>query len=255
MQTELTIMAHRGGADRAPENSIAAFRQALEDGADAFECDVSLTKDKEPVIIHTKFNQYDIRQATGSTCPLNTLNWAEVKSIKIRNSGEPVCRLDDVLSFVNETKLRCFIEPKLMSDELIRIVINRIQYFNLAKIVGILTFYSRRKMLIQAKHIEPNIQTSVIILNPFADFLASAKSANANHVILGWKKFNQFRFSPPFGSPLKQKIIHLKKNGIVPETGFICTRGDVEWALRNEIEGLWTDNVPKIKKIIEAIAE
>ena len=253
MQTEPKIMAHRGGMERAPENSVSAFRLALKDGADAFECDVNLTKDKEPVIIHTQFNEYDIQEVTGSPLQLNALNWADVKKLKILNSNESVCHLDDVLSFVKETKLRCFIEPKLMSEELIQIVINRIQHFNLVEIVGVLTFYSRRKMLIQAKHLAPKIETSVIIFNPFADFFKAAKTANATRVILGWKNINQFRLSSPFFSLVRQKVARLKKNGIVTEAGFISKRGDVIWALKNGIEGLWTDTVPKIRKFIEDI--
>ena len=141
---------------------------------------------------------------------LNALNWADVKKLKILNSNESVCHLDDVLSFVKETKLRCFIEPKLNSGELIRIVINRIRHFNVIDMAGILTFYSLRELLIQAKHSEPKIQTSVIIFNPFADFFKAAKTANATRVILGWKNINQFRLSSPFFSLVRQKVARLK---------------------------------------------
>ncbi len=44
--------AHRGASGRAPENTLLAFRSAFELGADAIECDVQLSADGEPVIIH-----------------------------------------------------------------------------------------------------------------------------------------------------------------------------------------------------------
>ena len=46
------IVAHRGASALAPENTLAAFRQAINDGADALEFDVRLTKDGEVVVIH-----------------------------------------------------------------------------------------------------------------------------------------------------------------------------------------------------------
>ncbi|MEI6806765.1 MAG: glycerophosphodiester phosphodiesterase family protein [Myxococcaceae bacterium] len=46
------ILAHRGARSQAPENTLAAFRKAFELGADGFECDVFLSRDGIPVIIH-----------------------------------------------------------------------------------------------------------------------------------------------------------------------------------------------------------
>ncbi|MDR7072646.1 glycerophosphodiester phosphodiesterase [Fictibacillus barbaricus] len=46
------IFAHRGSSKDCPENTMAAFKKAFEDGADGIELDVQLTKDGVPVIIH-----------------------------------------------------------------------------------------------------------------------------------------------------------------------------------------------------------
>ena len=46
------LVAHRGSSAAAPENTLAAFGQALADGADAIELDVHLCKDHEVVVIH-----------------------------------------------------------------------------------------------------------------------------------------------------------------------------------------------------------
>ena len=48
------IVAHRGASHDAPENTIAAFRLAWEQQADAIEGDFYLTKDKQIVCIHDK---------------------------------------------------------------------------------------------------------------------------------------------------------------------------------------------------------
>lgn len=46
------IIAHRGASGHAPENTMAAFELALEQGADAIELDVRLTADGVPVVLH-----------------------------------------------------------------------------------------------------------------------------------------------------------------------------------------------------------
>lgn len=51
----LKLIAHRGASAQAPENTLSAFRQALEIGVDAIELDVRLTQDGVPVIFHDAF--------------------------------------------------------------------------------------------------------------------------------------------------------------------------------------------------------
>jgi glycerophosphoryl diester phosphodiesterase len=46
------VFAHRGGAALAPENTIAAFDDAVERGADGLELDVRLSRDGTVVVIH-----------------------------------------------------------------------------------------------------------------------------------------------------------------------------------------------------------
>jgi glycerophosphoryl diester phosphodiesterase len=46
------VIAHRGASGSAPENTIAAFEVAVEQGADAIELDVRLTADGVPVVLH-----------------------------------------------------------------------------------------------------------------------------------------------------------------------------------------------------------
>ncbi len=46
------IIAHRGSSARAPENTFAAFRQAISDGADGIEFDVRLAKNDDVVVFH-----------------------------------------------------------------------------------------------------------------------------------------------------------------------------------------------------------
>ncbi|MBK0375735.1 glycerophosphodiester phosphodiesterase [Streptomyces californicus] len=53
-RTSIQVIAHRGASDDAPEHTLAAYRKAIEDGADALECDVRLTADGHLVCVHDR---------------------------------------------------------------------------------------------------------------------------------------------------------------------------------------------------------
>jgi glycerophosphoryl diester phosphodiesterase len=48
------IVAHRGASDVEPEHTVAAYRRAIAEGADALECDVRLTADGHLVCVHDR---------------------------------------------------------------------------------------------------------------------------------------------------------------------------------------------------------
>ena len=253
MQTDVKILAHRGGMGRAPENTIAAFQQTLEDGADAFECDVCLTRDEEPVLIHTKFDDGDIKPVTGCVIPLGELDWTDVRNLNVLDSTQCVAHLDQMLTFVEETGLPCFLEPKNGSEKLTSIVVDRIRQFDLEDKIGVLTFYMHRQILTQVKRIAPNIETSAIILNPMVNFLRAAKAISADRIIIGWNGLNHFALYNSLMRSLPRKIRQLNAEEISIEGGFVRNRRDVEWSLKNGIRRLWTDDVPETRAFIQDI--
>ena len=48
----MQIFAHRGFSSQYPENTMTAFRKALEAGADGIELDARLTLDGKIVVMH-----------------------------------------------------------------------------------------------------------------------------------------------------------------------------------------------------------
>lgn len=50
----IQVIAHRGASEDAPEHTLAAYKKAVEDGADALECDVRLTADGHLVCVHDR---------------------------------------------------------------------------------------------------------------------------------------------------------------------------------------------------------
>ncbi|MFC7469294.1 glycerophosphodiester phosphodiesterase family protein [Actinomadura keratinilytica] len=50
----IKVIAHRGASADVPEHTLAAYRKAIEDGADGLECDVRLTSDGHLVCVHDR---------------------------------------------------------------------------------------------------------------------------------------------------------------------------------------------------------
>jgi glycerophosphoryl diester phosphodiesterase len=76
------IVAHRGVATEYPENTIPAFRRAIELGADAVELDVRLTKDKIPVVYH----YYYLDKITSLPGPIFNYTYQQLRQARFLNA-------------------------------------------------------------------------------------------------------------------------------------------------------------------------
>jgi len=109
------VVAHRGGAALAPENTLAAFENALKIGVDQVECDVHVSKDGELVVMHDP----DVSRTTNGTGQIGEMTLAEIKKLnaaaKFGNAAWPeqkVSTLGELLDLV-KGKASIQIEIKL----------------------------------------------------------------------------------------------------------------------------------------------
>jgi glycerophosphoryl diester phosphodiesterase len=84
----ITIHAHRGVSTRAPENSLAAAREAITAGADYIETDVQLSKDGVLVIAHDS----DFSRLGGVAKKVWDLTYDEIRAIPIGERSAPEYR-------------------------------------------------------------------------------------------------------------------------------------------------------------------
>ena len=72
------LMAHRGGAGLRPENTMAAFRCAVDDwDADVLEMDVRLTADGRVAVIHDE----TVDRTTDGTGAVHEMSWSEIRKL------------------------------------------------------------------------------------------------------------------------------------------------------------------------------
>lgn len=50
----MQVVAHRGSSGEQPEHTLAAYKRAIDEGADALECDVRLTRDSHLICVHDR---------------------------------------------------------------------------------------------------------------------------------------------------------------------------------------------------------
>jgi glycerophosphoryl diester phosphodiesterase len=92
LEQPVSVHAHRGTVGPAPENSIAAFEEAVRLGADFVETDVQLTRDGTLVLAHDA----DLARVAGDSRRVADLTAADVAAIRL-HGGEPLATLSDAL--------------------------------------------------------------------------------------------------------------------------------------------------------------
>lgn len=111
----MIVIAHRGASDIAPENTLAAFREAVRVGADLVEMDLRLTRDREVVVFHDR----DLDRTTDGTGPLAEKTLAELKNLDASArfapefKGERIPTLAEALAVLSAGRTGVCLELKI----------------------------------------------------------------------------------------------------------------------------------------------
>jgi glycerophosphoryl diester phosphodiesterase len=121
------IIAHRGASALAPENTFAAFKRAIADGADGIEFDVRLSKDGAVVVFHDA----TLGRLTENKRLVSNFTVEELQSFDIGSwfnkrrpsaseqdfSGETIPTLVQLLDFLKDFKGLIYVELKCRESE------------------------------------------------------------------------------------------------------------------------------------------
>ena len=103
--------AHRGFHDNlsdAPENSLKAFKKAVEKGY-GIELDVQLTRDEQVVVFHDN----DLKRVCGIDAPVNSFTYDELLKLHICDSEEKIPLFTEVLDVI-DGKVPLIVEIKMV---------------------------------------------------------------------------------------------------------------------------------------------
>ena len=168
------IVAHRGASRDRPENTLAAFALALEQGADAIELDVHATRDGAVVVHHDPV----VRES-----PIATLTSAELRALEADPTvGIPL--LADVLALVG-TRARVYVEIKGRAME--RQVVDVIR--GSATDCAVHAFDHRVPQRVRA--LAPGLPVGILLASYLLDVEAAVRPVPARDVWQDWTLIDQ----------------------------------------------------------------
>ncbi len=150
------IIAHRGYAKEAPENTIAAFQAAFAAGADAIETDVRLGPDGTVVVSHDAL----------SDAPGTIL------------SGEAL------FEYIHKERIPAYLELKSDSVELLNKVVSEIEKRNLWESVHLIGFFNNIGTALRAQSRYPKLKVCQLLMAPLLSYVRPPRKSYA--VFIGW---------------------------------------------------------------------
>jgi glycerophosphoryl diester phosphodiesterase len=165
------IFAHRGASAYVPENTLAAFKLAFNQHADAIELDAQLTRDDQIVVMHDD----TVDRTTNGSGRVRSLTLAELKGLDAGSKLPPLFKpenvpsLEDIFEEVGR-KLLINVELKNYAsptDDLPDRVVALVKKFNLEDRIILSSF--NMIALIRAKKAMPKIMLGLLTFPHFAD--------------------------------------------------------------------------------------
>jgi glycerophosphoryl diester phosphodiesterase len=111
-------IAHRGASGHAPENTMAAFRRAVELGATFIETDLQITRDAQVIAIH----DFTLDRTTTGKGQVHLLTLDQIRALDAGSwysgagvgafAGERVPTLGEILDFAKEHDIIIYLEIK-----------------------------------------------------------------------------------------------------------------------------------------------
>jgi glycerophosphoryl diester phosphodiesterase len=241
--TQPIIFGHRGACAHAPENTIASFQLAVEDGADFIELDAKLSKDQQVMVIHDP----TVDRTSNGKGKVNELNVAELKALdagshfEARFAGEKIPTLDEVFKAVGK---QIFVNVELTNyssknDDLIPLAAEVVKANQMEDRVIFSSFLPGN--LAKIHKLVPQAPVAILCLEGIAGLLS--------------RSFFCLGVSPKVVHPyLIDTTVALMKRehrrGRRVHVWTVNEEQDIERLLKLQVDGIFTDDPGKARKIL-----
>jgi glycerophosphoryl diester phosphodiesterase len=193
----MLVHGHRGARARRPENTLPAFRYAIEQGVDALELDVLVTKDNVVVVSHDPVPGPAICSGPQPGTPIRALTLEELRAYdcgakqnplfpdQVPAPGARIPTLDEVFDLGRGNAVQFNVEVKIFSDapeltpdprEFTELILNSIRRHALERRV-ILQSFDPRPLRVM-KNLEPAVRRSALFETP-RDWMEVAREFEA----------------------------------------------------------------------------
>lgn len=230
------IIAHRGFKSKYPENTLSSFEAAIQCGAQMIELDVTLTKDRELIVIHDD----TLDRTTNGKGAVNNFSLKELQKLDAGSWFDPkfsdqklptlkaVLSLSKNKTFVNiEIKASAY-EPANPADAIENRIYDLVSEMGMSKQVLISSF--EKNILYNMRKLDSDILLSFLTEYPIS-----------HHVVDILKDIHAFSWN--------QDLRYLKRSDVetMHDEGFkvivftVNTRDEVKKCLDMNIDGFFTD--------------
>jgi glycerophosphoryl diester phosphodiesterase len=211
-------IGHRGASGYKPENTLIAFKKAIDLNVDGIELDVHLSSEGEIMVIHDE----TIDRTTTHKGFVDNFTTSQLKEL-----GIPT--LIDVLDLVN---CNCFINIELKGIGTTKPVVELIENYILEKkwkYADFLVSAFDWKMLEEAQLLNPKIRIGVLTEKDFDEALAFAK------------KIKAFSIHPNYRLLTKENVALMQENGFEIFTWTVNSFEDIQKIKSFNVNGIISD--------------
>ena len=240
------IIAHRGASNYAPENTVAAFELAFQQGSKAVELDAKLSSDGQVMIIHDQ----TVDRTTNGTGIVRDLPLTELKKLDAGGyygaefKNEPIPTLDEVFEAVGK---KLFINVELTNyaspfDDLPTNVAALVRKHNLVNRVFFSTF--NPIALYRIKKLLPDVPAGLLMTCGFSGKLSRVITST----------FISFQSLHPHYEDISHKLVNKahRKNQFV-FTYTVNRPDDMRQLFQQGVDGIFTDDPPLAQSILNEI--
>jgi glycerophosphoryl diester phosphodiesterase len=231
----MKIYAHRGASYDFPEMTLAAYENAVLQGADGFECDLRLTKDSVPILWH---------DPTMDRCARNSAVVAESTYEEIKNIYPDVMTFAELLNFAIEEKKSLLLETKhpvptgtLIEEVVIANLHNKKKEIEKSKIsINVMSFswFALEKV----KRLDPKVSLTLLMRQSTPGYAARFTSAQT----LG-PSVEQLRKKPSIA-------LEIKKSGRSLAAWTADSQSDIELCRHLGVDSLITNRPEYARSIL-----
>lgn len=244
---DFIIIAHRGASAHYPENTMIAFRKAVEMNAEMIELDVALSKDGVPVVFHdTRLNQHTNGRGYLTNHTLDELKQLDAGSwFGPQFSGQTIPTLREVIAFASDTiALNIEIKPEAVSDSIAdgieKKVVELVEEFDMQNHVLFSSFDYRA--LLHFKELAPQVPVALLY-----------SRGQSNHLLPNQlvKKYNVDAFNCSYRQLSKKWIANLNQYRIPSFVYTINSKRRMQKLIEAGVNGIFTDKPNLLRNVVK----
>ncbi|UXH77543.1 glycerophosphodiester phosphodiesterase [Roseateles amylovorans] len=232
-------VAHRGAGKLAPENTLAAFREGARHGYRAFECDVKLSADGIPFLLHDA----TLDRTTSGRGRAADLPWSELSRLDAGRwhsrpyAGEPPPSLEAIAAYVrvNQHALNIEIKPTPGDEFRTGEVVGRevLRLWGESAPDSLLFSSFQPEALRGARETAASVPRGLLLEALETGWFERAQSLECRAVITHYALMDQ---------PL---VEHLHQAGMKALVYTVNDAASAQWLISNGVDGIITDAVDR----------